>query len=323
MKIAAIWDIHGRDIWKDIITCGDFDHTVFVGDYFDAKWGIPISVEDQVQNFKDILSYKVHNKERVTLLLWNHDVRYLSWMDDRFYGYEPDIHVAVQWLLDDSVANWNLEVATEIDDILFTHAWVSLPWCHENNIDMDALSTSINSEFLKRPNILSFVHTGHHKFDRHSPRQSPIWIRPNWLLTDRVKWPQVVWHTIKNYITIKDDIAFIDTLGTSWEYLLINDWEFQIQWRNFLSEDKKNRILSFFDKNRDNFYMRYNDNFEYIWCTSWDRPEKPMLFLREWEVFGSIWETELLMPFGWTIMEIYNKKDSQKVWYHFKLVGDS
>jgi len=155
MKIAAIWDIHGRDIWKDIITCGDFDHTVFVGDYFDAKWGIPISSEDQVQNFKDILSYKNQNKQQVTLLLWNHDVRYLPWMNDEFYGYEPDIHIAVEWLLDESVADWTLQVAAEVDDILFTHAWVSVPWCRENNIDMDSLSASINSTFLKNPDIIT------------------------------------------------------------------------------------------------------------------------------------------------------------------------
>jgi len=322
MKTVAIWDIHGRDIWKDIVEWTNFDHVVFVGDYFDAKWRIAISSDEQVQNFKNILAYKNENKQKVTLLLWNHDFRYLSSIDDKFYGYQPGLHVAVQWLLDDSVFDGTMQVATEIDDILFTHAWVSISWCNENSIDMDALSASINSKFLRNPDILSFVHTHRHRLDRLSPRQSPIWIRPQWLLPDKVEIPQVVWHTVKKWIEIKNDIAFIDTLGNSWEYLFIDNWEFQIQWRNFLSKEEKNEILDLFTARRDDLYMGYNDTFEYVGCTNWNKPEQSMLFLREWEVFGAIWDKELLMPYGWTIMEIYNKEEANKVWYHFKLVRD-
>lgn len=322
MKVLAMGDIHGRNIWKDIIADNTSDHVVFVGDYFDSKWREMISTEDQVQNFQDILAYKNQNREAVTLLLWNHDVRYLPWMNDKFYGYQTDLHPAIEWLLDDWVTDSTLQIATEIDDVLFSHAWVSLPWCHENNIDMNAISASINSEFLKDPDIVSFVHTDHHRFDRYSPRQSPIWIRPDWLLTDRVRCPQVVWHTIKNYITIKDEIAFIDTLGTSWEYLVINNWAFQIQWRDFVSEEVKNEILSLFEVYQDDLRMKYNDRFEYVECVDWNTPLQPMLFLREGDVFGYIWEKELLMPFGWTIMEIYNREDAKKVWYHFKIVRD-
>ena len=36
MKIIALGDIHGRTIWKQIISKEIFDRMAFIGDYFDA-----------------------------------------------------------------------------------------------------------------------------------------------------------------------------------------------------------------------------------------------------------------------------------------------
>lgn len=42
MKIVAIGDIHGRDIWEDIVKKEhDADKIVFVGDYFDTRDNMP------------------------------------------------------------------------------------------------------------------------------------------------------------------------------------------------------------------------------------------------------------------------------------------
>lgn len=71
MKIIALGDIHGRDIWKDIVKKeSDADKIVFVGDYVDTHDNI--SPYKQVDNFKEIVEYKKENKDKVILLIGNH-----------------------------------------------------------------------------------------------------------------------------------------------------------------------------------------------------------------------------------------------------------
>ena len=49
MKIIAIGDIHGRSIWKNIVSANSYDKVVFLGDYFDS---FDIHTLDQIDNFK-------------------------------------------------------------------------------------------------------------------------------------------------------------------------------------------------------------------------------------------------------------------------------
>ncbi len=59
-KIVCIGDIHGRNIWKEILDNEkDFDEVVFLGDYFDNRDGI--GVDKEISNFKDMLNYKATN----------------------------------------------------------------------------------------------------------------------------------------------------------------------------------------------------------------------------------------------------------------------
>ena len=77
MKLIALGDIHGRNIWKQILAKEDnFDKIVFIGDYFDSKDGI--SVLQEIENFKEILELKKKFKDKVVLLFGNHDFHYLN-----------------------------------------------------------------------------------------------------------------------------------------------------------------------------------------------------------------------------------------------------
>ena len=51
-KLVAIGDIHGRDIWKQIVDQEQPDTVVFVGDYFDS---FDIPGKAQIDNFKNII----------------------------------------------------------------------------------------------------------------------------------------------------------------------------------------------------------------------------------------------------------------------------
>jgi len=61
------------------------------------------------------------------------------------------------------------------------------------------------------------------------PEQSPIWVRPASLLEDRVdNYVQVVGHTIQKSLMLSDEVIFIDTLGTTGEYVVYEDGKFSI-----------------------------------------------------------------------------------------------
>ena len=55
-KTIVISDVHGRDLWKQIVAQeNDADRFVFLGDYFDS---FKIKGTDQLQNFLDIIEFK-------------------------------------------------------------------------------------------------------------------------------------------------------------------------------------------------------------------------------------------------------------------------
>lgn len=69
MKTLFLGDIHGRDIWKDIINKENPDKVIFIGDYFDSfniLWDI------QLLNFLDIMEFKKNSEKEVITLLGNH-----------------------------------------------------------------------------------------------------------------------------------------------------------------------------------------------------------------------------------------------------------
>ena len=80
-KRIIIGDIHGNKEWKQIVKRhDDADEFIFVGDYLDPYRKGKRQVEDLqkcAENFKKIINFKAENRDRVTLLLGNHDYHYL------------------------------------------------------------------------------------------------------------------------------------------------------------------------------------------------------------------------------------------------------
>ena len=83
MKIIVIGDIHGRDIWKEIVK-QEYDKVIFLGDYLDS-YDLP--VDKQRQNLIDILEFKANNRDKVELLIGNHDFQYLPGINETYSGY--------------------------------------------------------------------------------------------------------------------------------------------------------------------------------------------------------------------------------------------
>lgn len=222
MKIIAIGDIHGRTSWKKIIEQETFDKVVFVGDYFDTREDI--SPQEQKDNFKDIISYKKENANKVVLLFGNHDYHYLKTTNETYSGYQQWQKTDIQELLHPAIDRGLIQMCFVWHNLLFSHAGVTKTWCDNNLIQTTHLEESINDLFKYKPSSFRFTIGNNFSLQGDDVEQSPIWVRPNSLLVDRIdNFIQVVGHTTKNKLIITEDVILIDTLGTSREYLIWED----------------------------------------------------------------------------------------------------
>ncbi len=236
MKIVVIGDIHGRGDWKKIIKDNpDSDKIVFIGDYFDS---FDIPAAQQKNNFKEIIAYKKKNKDKVVLLFGNHEFHYLKTSTQTYGGHQGFQHIDIGELLNKAINEDLIQMCYIHDNIIFSHAGVTKTWCKSNDIGSHMIEYFINYVFRHNPNAFKLIEGGSGYRDGDDPYQSPIWVRPNSLIYDKIDgYKQVVGHTEKAQLTIGDDITFIDTLGRSGQYLIIKDGVMSV------SEDLTEQIM--------------------------------------------------------------------------------
>ena len=239
-KIVCIGDIHGRNIWKDILDNEkDFDEVVFLGDYFDNRDGI--GVDKEISNFKDILNYKANNPNiKVTILIGNHDLHYLPNAKDICSGYSKTKHRKLSNIL----ANWR-DIFTSCyrsGDYLFSHAGISSVFLAYIGVKSDDnMVDNLNKIFRENPNIFRFNPICFNPYG-DDIAQSPLWIRPYSLKKANMgndyllNLTQVVGHTDINVLResaisyeyidelISGDVSYVYNDGlSSGEYLTIED----------------------------------------------------------------------------------------------------
>lgn len=228
MKIIVIGDLHGRDIWKTILEKeSDFDKIVFIGDYFDTH--DDISAATQIHNFKEIIDYKKNSNKKVIVLIGNHDFNYFNGCyDPAIKGVQMGAMSAITYELE--LNKSLMTMAYKMGNILFTHAGVSKTFLTQNNWDeKQPIDEFINDLWKYTPRVFFFNGWNNIGDDK---TQTPIWIRPRSLMKDSKSLGliQVVGHTFSNCIDIKGKATggkyyFIDTLGTSKEYMIINTYD--------------------------------------------------------------------------------------------------
>jgi len=240
MKLVAIGDIHGRDIWKQIIAKEqDADEFVFVGDYFDS---FRIKGPDQINNFLDIIEFKKQSKVPVTLIIGNHDHHYYPGVDDSgTSGYQTLLAPSIKHVVGDN--KQHLQAAYQSGEFVFTHAGLSSEWLDDTIEDWNAdnVVEKVNELFQYQPGKIayrSYKQVGDQVYGAqgygNEAFQSPIWIRPSALMnankkTLRKQIIQVVGHTPQDNIDIEGKSTggryyFIDTLEyNQGQYLVVTD----------------------------------------------------------------------------------------------------
>jgi hypothetical protein len=231
MKIIALGDIHGRPVWKSIVENETFDKIVFIGDYFDSKEGI--SGKDQRKNFKDIIHFKKSHPDKVVLLIGNHDYHYLKYVYQTYSGFQAFEQPAIQELLEDAISENLLQICYRWENFLFTHAGVTRHWFsvifEKEFSDKSSLEDTLNDLFKTKRTAFGFMQGPMCEPNGDNSYQSPIWVRPYSLSLGMIDgFIQVVGHTIRPKIMpyqkdAVNGIVEIDTLGTSGEYLVIEN----------------------------------------------------------------------------------------------------
>lgn len=213
MKTLVLGDIHGRTCWKDITSEQDYDKVVFLGDYFDTHESI--SYPQQIENFENMLSFKVNYPEKVVLLLGNHDNSYFA--DERCSGYSPKYANTIKSILQEADDLGYLQVAYIQGDILITHAGVSQYWLTNVAYLSDASEISMDDKYS-----LLFNHLKGGDSYGNSISQGPLWIRPEALLQSAVKdYRQIVGHTRFSKPVFLENIYFNDLLPSY--YIVIEE----------------------------------------------------------------------------------------------------
>lgn len=226
MGLIAIGDIHGRSAWKKILEKESFDKAVFVGDYFDAHEDI--TPEEEITNFKALMELKEREGDRVILLFGNHDLHYHEDIKERYSRYIPDYASVISELIHQVLSFSGFQMAFHHNGILFTHAGVTKTWCRnaygKDDFSGDELVKKLNGSLYSNPEIFHFTPGKKRNPWGNEVTQSPVWVRPRSLIKDRLDgFTQVVGHTKLKKLKPGNEIVFIDTLGTSGEYLVIED----------------------------------------------------------------------------------------------------
>jgi hypothetical protein len=91
MKVNAIWDLHWKNTWEQIVKKEkQSDKIIFIWDYFDVSSRNKISSEKELDNFKKILNLKNDYSDKVSLLIWNHELHYFNEIDIKYSGYNKE-----------------------------------------------------------------------------------------------------------------------------------------------------------------------------------------------------------------------------------------
>lgn len=132
--LMCIGDIHGRKFWKKAVeeNIDKVDKIIFLGDYLDPYIGWEdITRKDAIRNFQEIIDFKSENKDKVLLLLGNHDFPYI---DKRNFfvrsRYDSSNAYHIEEMFRSHRSFFNLAYEDKVGDklYLFTHAGLMPQW---------------------------------------------------------------------------------------------------------------------------------------------------------------------------------------------------
>lgn len=135
MKTLTIGDIHGRDIWKQILfgngyefwrqdqntnDLAAYDKIIFIGDYVDS-FDVPAIV--QLHNLNEIIHLKKSFPDKIVLLLGNHDTQYIDSSRGLYTGSQ--VHMLFDFNRVFTENQTLFQAAFQYKNYLWTHAGIT------------------------------------------------------------------------------------------------------------------------------------------------------------------------------------------------------
>lgn len=190
--MLIIPDFHGRTFWRKSVGSYPDLPTVFLGDYLDSYTHYDgILPSEALVEFKEILKFKRQNKERVTLLLGNHDVHYFGaklnssrkdWMNQE----------EIESIFVKSLSLFELTKLVRVGDkqYLFSHAGLIPEWMewHFEGVDLNDsvhVSKLLDDKLNDVEIFRQFVSTA--LMDKSASRWGPA------------RYPSIVWADVEDH----------------------------------------------------------------------------------------------------------------------------
>lgn len=234
-KTLILGDIHGRSVWKELVSSEKPNKVIFLGDYVTSRERIPES--EQISNLIEILDFKEDASTgiEVILLRGNHDVQAL----DYWWATCAPVFSHTEYFTDNGEALKNrflkLTQWVYLDgDILYSHAGVTKSWFNAHKHKFGSIE-GINN--VGPCESFSFQPGTDNPWDVYgdSKFQSCLWVRPGALVKDALFYTQVVGHTtmgqcgyqiIHNETGDTREVWFCDCLPHS--YLVLEGNKFRV-----------------------------------------------------------------------------------------------
>ena len=238
LRILTFGDIHGRNVWKDVIDregIDNLDLIVFLGDYFSSREDIPVDLQEE--NFRHIVEFKNMYPDKVVLLRGNHDMEACKyyWAECYPSHHSRWVYENKEWFLD------NTQWVLQIDDVVFSHAGITKRWYEDMRETYPEITCFEDINNIEPSEMFGFRPCKLSDYYGESETQPCTWIRPAFLC--EYGFPEiryVVGHSTAKAITecrkalieqygdlidwAKCEIWLCDTLPR--EYLIIDHGEF-------------------------------------------------------------------------------------------------
>ena len=156
MKLLIIADVHGRTFWKAAIEkhLDEVDKIIFLGDYLDSYPHENITRKEAINNFQEIIDFKEQNKDKVILLLGNHDLPYWDKRNYQIrsrYDSSNAYHIEEMFRSHRSFFKLAHEEILNEKKYLFTHAGLTSQWYNYHKPQIGELTVE-NLNKLDTPN---------------------------------------------------------------------------------------------------------------------------------------------------------------------------
>lgn len=230
MKILVYPDIHGNKDWKDIMSSkiNEVDKVIFLGDYVDS-FKEEERGEASAKNLEDIIAFAKQRKDKVQLLVGNHDLSYCSFNG----GANPHIsgHQMFEIERFNEIFKTNkkwFKVAVKYGKWIFSHAGFTKSWYNTAKAwftvcqpEIKAPNGAMNlANWLWKTNFCGHLDFSDHDWSGfgNSNVQGPLWVRPAPAFDDAYYKYQVVGHT-----EVKDDKPLLMSSTNKRKALLVCD----------------------------------------------------------------------------------------------------